>query len=178
LAGTPKPEPPATRAAGTADITRVTHPEGGNFDVVIMQSATRDDLPDLGGILSGVPVYTVYLRVGDRKEWLLEYCVPGRESVQANPYEVTVEDVGSITPPYPLSTAIPNGLLSQQNTKHIVLHGLLTSTGDFRISKAPEAGNPLLTELKALLGEWRFRPAFRNKRPIDVEVLLVIPPRS
>jgi hypothetical protein len=166
------------RAAATPDVTRISHPEGGNFDVVIMQSATRDDLPDLGGILSGAPVYTVYLRVGDRREWLLEYCVPGRASVQANPYEVTVEDVGSITPPYPISTAIPNGLLLQPNTKNIVLHGMLTSAGDFRISKAPEAGNPYLTELTALLGEWRFRPAFRNKRPIDVEVLLVIPPRS
>src|ERR1017187_7933662 len=48
----------------------------GNFDVVILQSVARDDMPDVGGNLSGNPVYTVYLKVGDEREWLLEYCIP------------------------------------------------------------------------------------------------------
>jgi hypothetical protein len=178
LAASPKVESRVLGTAAAADVTRITHPEGGNFDVVIMQSAARDDLPDLGGLLSGAPVYTVFLRVGDRREWLLEYCVPGRESVQSNPYEITLEEVGSITPPYPISTVIPNGLVLQQNPKHIVLHGLLTAAGDLRISRTPESANPFLLQLTALLSEWRFRPAFKNKKAIEVEVLLVIPPRG
>jgi len=159
-------------------VTRINHPIGGNFDVVIMQSATRDELPDLGVILSGNPIYTVYLKVGDRKEWLLEYCIPVKESAQNNSYQITVEDPGVITPPYPIATAVPNSLLGQQITKNIVLHGLLTAAGDLRVSKSSETGNPFVAQLLALLGEWRFRPALRNKKAIDVEVLLVIPPRG
>ena len=173
----PKPEPPSPPRP-SPDVTRINHPIGGNFDVVIMQSATRDELPDLGVILSGNPIYTVYLKVGDRKEWLLEYCIPVKESAQNNSYQITVEDPGVITPPYPIATAVPNSLLGQQITKNIVLHGLLTAAGDLRVSKSSETGNPFVAQLLALLGEWRFRPALRNKKAIDVEVLLVIPPRG
>src|SRR5207248_11550049 len=66
------------RPVAPPEVTRIEHPSNGNFDVVIMQSGPRADLPDLGGMLTGNPVYTVYLRVGDQKEWLLEYCVPVR----------------------------------------------------------------------------------------------------
>jgi hypothetical protein len=171
------PAPPSSNGT-PADVTRVEHPSNGNFDVVIMQSAARDDLPDLGGMLSGNPVYTVYLRVGDKKEWLLEYCLPVREKAQANPYQVDIEDVGAITPPYPISTLIPNGFLSLQSSRHLVLHGLLTSGGHLQSIKGQDAGNSLMTQLVALLNQWRFRPALRNKQPIDIEVLLVIPPRG
>jgi len=50
--------------------------------VVILQSVSRDDLPDVGGALSGNPVYTVYLKVGDEREWLLEYCIPGTVNIK------------------------------------------------------------------------------------------------
>ena len=33
-------------------------------------------------------------------------------------------------------------------------------------------------EILALLNEWQFRPASRDKKAIDVEILLVIPARS
>ncbi len=158
--------------------TRLDHPANGSFDVVIMQSAARDDLPDVGGILSGNPVYTVYLPVGDRKEWLLEYCAPASERVQANTYQISLEDTTPITPPYPISTTIPNSILSQGVTKHIVLHGFLTARGNLQNMKVPEASNPLAIQILALLGEWQFRPALRNKKPIDLEILLVIPARS
>jgi len=156
-------------------VTRIEHPANGSFDVVVTQSGTRDDLLELGGILTGNPVYSVYLPVGDSKEWLLQYCIPARESVRANPYQVDVEDVGTITPPYPISTVIPNSLLAQPIARHIVLHGFLTAAGILRGVGAADSSNPLLSEILALLSQWQFRPASRNSRPIDVEILLVIP---
>ncbi|SPF40658.1 hypothetical protein SBA4_2540008 [Candidatus Sulfopaludibacter sp. SbA4] len=156
-------------------VTRIEHPANGSFDVVVTQSGTRDDLSELGGILTGNPVYSVYLPVGDSKEWLLQYCIPARESVRANPYQVDVEDVGTITPPYPISTVIPNSLLAQPIARHIVLHGFLTAAGILRGVGAADSSNPLLSEILALLSQWQFRPASRNSRPIDVEILLVIP---
>jgi hypothetical protein len=166
------------RGGAPPGVTRIDHPVDGSFDVVVTQSASRDDLSELGGILSGNPVYSVYLRVGDQKEWLLEYCVPARRNVQPNPYQIDVDDAGSITPPYPISTVIPNSVLVQPITRHIVLHGVLTAAGNLQSVKAADSSSPLMSEILALLSQWQFRPALRNRRPIDVEVLLVIPRHS
>jgi hypothetical protein len=161
--------------ASTPGVIRIQHPANGSFDVVIMQSAVRDDLPDLAGMLTGNPVYTVYLNVGDQKDWLLEYCVPARENKQASPYEITVGDEGSVTPPYPISTLIPDSIRSQQTAKPIVLRGLLTAAGNLQVAKASDTGNSLIGQLVALVRQWQFRPALRNSKAIEVEVLLVIP---
>jgi hypothetical protein len=175
-AGAQNATPPSRPAE--AGVTRLNHPVNGNFDVVISQAAVREDLPDLAGMLSGAPVYSVYLQVGDLKEWLLEYCAPVRERVPANPYMVTLEDEGTITPPYPISTAVPSIVQGQQIPRHIVLRGQLTATGDMKISKSSDPTNAFVTHLLALVSEWRFRPALRNKRPIEVDFILVIPPHS
>jgi hypothetical protein len=143
-----------------------------------MQSVTRDGLPDLAGMLTGSPVYTVYLSVGDRKEWLLEYCVPVREKAQANPYQIDVGDEGTVTPPYPISTAIPSDIRAQQMATATVLRGLLTASGSLQVIKTPDTGNPWMFQLMALVSQWQFHPALRNNKAIDVEVLLVIPPRG
>jgi hypothetical protein len=166
------------RSPPRPDVTRIDHPSNGSFDVVVMQSAARDDLPDVGGILTGTPVYTVYLPVGDRREWLLEYCVPGGDVAQANPYQINIDDASPVTPPYPVSTSIPTSFLGQPIPKQIVLHGFLTAAGILRNVKAPDANNVLAGQILALLSEWQFRPALRNKKPIDIEILLVIPPRG
>ena len=168
----------APRASGTAPATRIQHPANGNFDVVVMQSHNRDDLPDGGGILTGNPVYTVYLQVGDQREWLLEYCAPAVQTQQASPYEINVDDSAAISPPYPISTTIPNDLIGQPITRQIILHGLLTANGSLRNMRASNTSNPLAIQIVGLLTEWVFRPALRKEKPVAVEILLVIPPRG
>jgi len=164
--------------ASAPEVIRIQHPSNGSFDVVIMQSAARDDLPDLAGMLTGSPVYTVYLSVGDQKEWLMEYCVPARENKQASPYQINVDDEGSVTPPYPISTIIPDSIRSQQTAKPIVLRGLLTAAGNLQVAKTSDTGSSFMYQLMALVRQWQFRPALRNNKAIDVEVLLVIPPHA
>ncbi len=170
--------PGSERVAADPAFKRVEHPANGSFDVVIMQTAARDDLPNVGGILSGNPVYTVYLPVGDKKDWLLKYCLPARGNPQSNPYQIKIEDATPITPPYPISTSIPDLLLVQPFSTSLVLHGVLTAAGAFRDVKGPDPATPLAEQIIALVSEWRFRPALRNRRPIDIEILLVIPPRG
>jgi hypothetical protein len=165
------------RGTKVPELIRIQHPVNGSFDVVITQSLVRDDLPDLAGMLSGSPVSTVYLSVGDQKDWLLQYCVPARENKQVSPYQIYVDDAGSVTPPYPISTIIPDSIRVQQTAKPIVLRGLLTATGSVLVAKSPDPGSLLMYQLVALVNQWQFRPALRNNKPIDVEVLLVIPPR-
>jgi hypothetical protein len=160
------------------EVIRVQHPPNGSFDVVIMQSAVHDDTPDLAGMLTGNTVYTVYLNVGDRKEWLLEYSVAARENKQSSPYQINVDDEGTLTPPYPISSSIPGGLGTLRTAKAMVLRGLLTAAGSLQVTKATDTNSPWMSQLVALVSQWQFRPAFRNNKAIDVEVLLVIPPHS
>jgi hypothetical protein len=166
------------RAPDPPELIRVQHPVTGSFDVVVMQSATPDDFADLGGGLTGDPVFTVYLRVGDRKEWLLEYCLPGRGNKQESEYQVNLDDAGSIVAPYPIATAIPKAILDQQIPRHLVFHGLLTANGSLRDVKGSDTSNSVILQMLDALKDWHFRPALRNKQAIDVEFLLVIPARS
>jgi hypothetical protein len=157
-------------------ITRIKHPANGNFDVVVMQALPADDEPRSRTLLSGSPIYTVYLEVGDKKLWLLEFCAPGnaRESSATDIY-IDGGDAGlHLTPPYPISTAIP-GNLAGGRAKPAMIHGYLTKSGLFRDLEPRDAGVALVAALNPLLSGWRFRPAARNKVPMEVEVLLVIP---
>jgi len=165
-------------SAPRLEVTRIAHPANGSFDVVIVQSSTGDDSPDIAGILSGNPVYSVYLSVGDRKEWLLEYCGPAPERSQSNPYQINIEDAAPLTPPYPISTTIPATILGQPIPKHILVHGVLTADGVLRNMKALDTNSPLVFQILALLSDWQFRPALRSKKPVDLEILLVIPSRG
>lgn len=188
-AGSPKGSAPANSAApvteakalprpANPETTRIQHPANGNFDVVVMQSRSRDDLPDVGGLLTGSPVYTVYLPVGDHREWLLEYCVQGGDSKQTSPYQINIDDATPVNPPYPVSTTIPNKILGQAITRQIVLHGFLTAGGSLQNVKAVDANNPMAIQILSLLNEWQFRPALRNNKPVDIEIILVVPARS
>jgi hypothetical protein len=175
-AATQSSAPAAGSSTGADAVTRILHPAGGNFDVVIMQSATRADLSDVGSILTGNPVYTVYLPVGDAREWVMEYCVPASENARNNPYEVYVGDATPISAPYPISTVIPNSILGQAHRENIVFHGYLTVNGSFRNIEVRDQSS--LSHLIApLLNQWKFRPALKDKVPAEIEILLVVPAR-
>jgi hypothetical protein len=181
----PANRPPALTGAHVADpaqtsaaVIRTVHPANGNFDVVILQSVTRDDLPDVGGTLSGNPVYTVYLSVGDAREWLLEYCIPASVNPRASSYQVNIDDPGAVSAPYPVSTVIPRNVFELLHAENIVLHGLLSVAGLLREVKATNMESALAREVLPLLSQWQFRPALRDKVPVEVEILLIIPPRT
>jgi hypothetical protein len=169
--------PDAVPNAGAA-VIRISHPSGGNFDVVIQQSVSREDFPEAVGALSGNPVYTVYLKVGDEREWLLEYCIPGRVATKVSTYQVNIDDPGTVSAPYPVATVIPRNVLAMPHPQHIVLRGRLSTAGIFRDITASDGENPLALELLPLLSQWQFRPAQRDQVPVEVEILLIIPARS
>lgn len=168
----------AKRAASRSEITRIEHPPNGRFDVVILQSGGSDDPVGAGAILSGNPVYTVYLGVGDQKEWLLEYCLPADHGQHFDLSQRIIQGGTPIVPPFPISTSIPTSLLGLGATKRIVFHGLLSANGSLEGMSALAADDPLANQILALLSEWRFRPALKDEQAIDVEVLLVVPTRS
>ncbi len=151
---------------------RVIHPENGVFDIVLVQPSPDEALPKL---LSGRPIYTVYLRVGAEREWVLHYCVPGGREyrVGAGGNVVQLGNPAPVKAPYPKSTVIPS---SMGRTTRLMLHGRLAAEGVLR------GLEPVITEQKQLadalipyLEQWEFRPATRGGRPMELEVVLMIP---
>jgi hypothetical protein len=165
------------RSPRPPEVIQIEHPANGSFDIVV-QSSGGDGLPDVGVVLRGSPVYTVYLPVGDHKEWLLEYCVAAGQSSRSGTNQVSIGGGAPITPPFPVSTTVPRSILGQTIANHLVFRGLLSANGSLQNMTAPTAESPLASQILEMLGQWRFRPALRNDTAIDVEVLLVIPARS
>jgi hypothetical protein len=166
-----------TEKAGNLPIAsvpiRIEHPVNGVFDVVL-QSSTTDGFPETRGALSGRPIYTVYIKVGTPKEWVLQYCLPGQQT-RVSGGVVTLQSPSPLKPPFPRFTIIP-GQDVWSRGRRSVFHTFVTSTGDFKELKAVQGEDaPLLALLLPCLKQWLFRPATRDGAPVEVEALLIIP---
>ena len=154
------------------------HPATGVFDVVVVQPSAAGAFPEVAGVLTGRPIYTVYLNVGAPKEWLLQYCLPGQSeaSQQVNSSVIQLGTPSPVKPPYPqLTLRIP--VVLPEGTPHLFVHGFLDTNGEFKnleLVRDPKTG--IGTYILSLLRRWQFRPATRDGRPVLVEILLAIPP--
>jgi hypothetical protein len=166
--------PSGELGAPPVGLTRITLPKDGKFGVVVSGSADTTRYPESVGALTGKVVYTVYLRVGLRKNWILQYCLP-KTTDKAAPVR------GSATPleaPWPFLIMRPDRL-SATDPDYIMVRGMLTSAGQFDqlamvFPEELEKKDLLLKSLKL----WEFRPANRDGEPTAVEVLLIIPRES
>jgi hypothetical protein len=162
-------------ALSAAAPTRIVHPAGGVFDIVV-QSASPEGFPESAGVLSGKPVYTAYVKAGGTKDWLLQYCVPAGDE-DGTRVTGPVVYLGSGTPlvaPYPRVTMRPP--VKQRPGRHVMVHGYITGEGRFanlKILGASEPGEPEM--VLPVLEQWEFRPASRDGKPVRVEILLAIP---
>jgi hypothetical protein len=163
---------PAPRVALPSTVpTRVEYPNNAVYDVVVVQPSGEDV-----GLLTGRPIYTVYLRLGTPKEWTLQYCVPN-EAPQTT-VSGSVVRVGSPAPvkaPYPSVTVLPP-LETLSMTSKVTLHGFLDTSGKLLELKVMGDDRFKVKEnVIPFLERWEFRPATRDGRPILVEILLLIP---
>ena len=152
---------------------RMVHPETGVFDVIV-QSASGDQYAETTKILTGRPVYTVYLKVGGPKDWILHYCAPKQAARSTGP----VIQLGSPSPlraPFPRTTVIPHPNAFARNSR-TYFHGFLTPSGQFRALRPVRSEDAeVVPQLIPYLEKWEFRPATRDGKPVEVELLLVIP---
>lgn len=152
-------------------VTRIDLPKEGTFGVVVLGSATSARYPETVGALSGKVVYTVYLKVGLRKSWILQYCLKTAGS-EANRNSRSTTPVEA---PWPFLMMRPD----QRGTSdpdYIIVHGSVTNEGKFDqlamvFPEDLEKKELLMNSLKL----WAFRPASRDGVPVPVEVLLIIP---
>jgi hypothetical protein len=155
-------------------VTRLTLPKDGHYSAVVLGPAAAAPYPESVGALSGKMIYTVYLRVGLRKNWILQYCLPKTA-------EQRITARGSATPidaPWPFLILRPDQL-SASGEEYVMVHGMITSEGQFDhlsmvFPEALEKKDLLISSLN----KWEFRPASRDRVPTTVEVLLIIPRQS
>ncbi len=163
-----------TLTSGTAGMTKLTLPKDGKFGVVVIGSSVSAPYPESSGVLTGKMVYTVYLRMGLRKNWILQYCLP-KSAEQAT------RTRGSATPieaPWPILMMRPDEL-ANAGADYVVVHGMITAEGHFDqlgLVFPEDLGQKslLLNSLKL----WEFRPASRDGVATTVEALLIIPRES
>jgi hypothetical protein len=146
----------------------VVQPPDGKFAVVIQGSPDSLHYPESAGLLAGKIVYTVYLRVGLRKNWILEYTLP------KDARGVPATNRTPIEPPWPLLILRPDELTARP--VYIIVHGKITGAGEFDqlslvFPREFEKQDVLLNSLK----QWKFRPALRDGEPAAIDVLLIIP---
>jgi hypothetical protein len=161
-------------ALRAAEATRMAHPAGGVFDVVV-QSGGVEGFPESGGVLNCRPVYSVFLRVGSAKDWILQYCAASSEpDVKVAGPVVTLGAPSKLTAPYPQVTFRP--VLRRRPGAYMMLHGSVGADGRFHDLRVLGANEPYENEVAlAVLERWEFRPAARDGKPVAVEALLAIP---
>jgi hypothetical protein len=155
--------------ASLPGTTEVKHPKDGKFGVVVTGSSVASPYPQSAGSLSGKVVYTVYVGVGKRKNWILQYSLPktSGSSFSAEGSRAALEA------PWPYDIVRPN---HGNDSDYVVVHGVVTKDGHFEeldMVFPPELeGKELLLQS---LKRWAFRPATRDGEQASVEVLLIIP---
>lgn len=150
--------------------TRIDLPKEGKYGVVVLGSAASTNYPESVGALSGKTVYTVYLKVGLRKSWILQYCLSRTGGTESN----SASGV-AVTAPWPFLIMRPDQW-GASDPDYIIVHGGLNADGKFEQLKMvfPEELDKKELLLKSLK-LWAFRPATRDGVPVSVEVLLIIP---
>jgi hypothetical protein len=143
-------------------------------DFVVTQ--TNSFIPGTAGLLTGRPVYTVYVGVGQGRDWILQYCLPpdGTAVVRNS----NVVQAGSATPvstPYALVIFRPP-VQFKAGFRYAFVHGTINVSG--RLENARMVGPPALGDPQMVLRalqQWSFQPASKDGISVAVEVLICIP---
>jgi hypothetical protein len=146
-------------------LTRITQPKDGKFGIVVSGSSASELFPDTAGMLSGTIVYTVYVRVGQRKNWILQYCLAKGAEPGSAPIDA----------PWPFLMLRPD-TLNAADQDYVVIRAVINSNGQFEQLGLVYPGE--VAEQEKLLGalrQWAFRPASRAGQAVAVETLLIIP---
>ena len=155
--------------AGQRTVVHITLPKDGKFGVVVVGSSLAEDYPETVHLWSGRLAYTVYLRVGVGKNWILQYCLPRvQETASAG-------GAGRPDAPWPFDMTRPS-IDADANTDAIMVHGFVNPLG--RFEQLAVIFPTELAEAKFLLHalqQWQFRPSMQNGQATAMEVLLIIP---
>jgi hypothetical protein len=151
-------------------FSRVSLPPNGQYGVVVVGSQLTDQFPETAELWGGRLIYSVYLKVGLSKNWILQYSLPQNTPAPPPGTENHLEA------PWPFYIVRPNEGISNVNADALMVHGYVTMSGRFESLDVvfPPSFRHAQT-LVAALQQWQFRPAKHNGQAAKVEVLLIIP---
>jgi hypothetical protein len=151
--------PPALRPSAPPvdpNLTRIDLPRDGK-----PRSNVLGESPEMQGRL----VSTIYIRVGLKKNWTLEYWSQGNTT--------------ALDAPWPYTLFRPTNLVLPSDADSLMVSGHLDVEGKLEQLKML-AAPPKWTQSDLLLHaleQWVFRPAAKDGVPTAVDVLFVIPPQ-
>jgi hypothetical protein len=153
-------------------------PKNGTYEVVVTQNsgvvAGSEDF------MRGRPVYSVYLRAGAKRDWILQYCLP--PGTQAPVRNGTVVNLGApevLGAPYAYTMLRPALTFAAPDVRYAMIHGFINKDGHFeQLNEVGDRALKNLPELMQALAGWEFRPATKDGMPVAVEILLCIPNSS
>jgi hypothetical protein len=171
--------PPATVSPAAADTgvaenelttMHITLPKDGQFGAVVVGSNLEEKFPELSSVWNDRVAYTVYLHVGLKKSWILQYSIPrSADAAQAG-------NVVRLESPWPYNIVRPNIPSGSFSSDAVMVHGFVNPAG--RFEGLSIAFPPDFQQAKFVvdaLSQWQFRPAAEDGKPARVEVLLIIP---
>jgi len=141
-------------------------PNDGQFDAVVVQNTPIDQFPEGRGLLTGRPIYSVYVSLGTAKDWTLYFCVPG---------STPGDSAAAVLAPYPTLLERP-GITLPAFFKYVLVQATIDDAGHFQNARVVRSSRPDADKaILAALANWEFRPASREGKKIAVEVLLHVP---
>jgi len=153
---------------------------------IILISNEMQSMPEADGVLSGNPVYTVYVDVpGFRKKWILQVCMPRDEAGELrleNGGVLRVLARSQLDPPYATRRSGVEIDVSEIDPlalpPRIVVYFRVDPEGRM-IERRIVAGlnEQMDNRVLASLEDWEFHPAFHDGQPVAVEALFGIPLR-
>lgn len=154
------------------------------FHGIILVSNSLSTLPEAIGVLSGNPVYTVYVDVPDSpRKWIVQFCVPQTQgSMEFTGEIVQVLSRKSLNPPYALRKEplkldiLPTLERLSELPQRVVAYATVDAEGNLHNLRIIRGADPNTDSLVlASLRNWEFSPAFRDGQPVEVEALFGIP---
>ena len=163
-------------AKGPAPGTVILRSANKTFDAVVVQTSGIDQFPESKDLLTGRPIYTVYISLGTTKDWALYFCVPGEKPAPITGTRVV--QLGAAVPvqaPYPTRLIVPD-VNVPAFYKYVLVHGTITAAGRFENLRVVRPDKMVSSDaVIATLSGWEFRSATRDGVKIAVEFLLSIP---
>jgi hypothetical protein len=154
---------------GATSDTRISRPQNGRHSAVVTGTRASAAYPESVGVLTGKIVYTVYLQVGLRKSWILQFCLPA----DAERGRATGAGTAVLEAPWPYTIVRPT--IENLAGDYTLVRGAVDVRGHFdQLSLVIPAAGPATPLLEALR-DWEFRPALRDGSPVQVEILLIVP---
>jgi len=169
---------PAAGLAGQAgsgpgsllSTSRITLPKNGQYEVVVVGDSLEDEYPAIFQLWAGRMAYTVYLPVGETRNWILQYSLPRSAPPTA------AEDNGRLQAPWPYEVVKPRLASGDFISDAIVVHGFVNVMGHF---ESLAVVYPVRFQYAGFvlhaLQQWQFRPAAFSGQATAVEIVLVIP---